>query len=79
MVIMHQDLVGNLPISLAELTEFKDVLKIDKFITDVMYAAMDLKRETRRRTMCSLFAVTATAAAWPTHTPHSITAVALNA
>ena len=44
MVILHQDLVCNLPKSLAELTEFEDVLSIYKFITDVMHASMGLKR-----------------------------------
>ena len=79
MVTVHQDLVRDLQQGLRQLTELEYIVSIDKFITDVSHSAMDPEREAIRRTMCALFAVTATAMAWPMHPPLVITAVAMNA
>ena len=42
----------------------EDNLNIDKFITDVTHTVIYFDREARRRTVCALLAVSATAMAW---------------
>ena len=64
---VHQFVLRHLTASLAQLTDLEDILSIAKFITDVASSAQDAELEARRRTMCKLFAVTATAMAWPMH------------
>ena len=65
--IVYESVLRHLTESLAQLTALENILSIDKFITDVASSAQDAELEARRRTMCALFAVTATAMAWPMH------------
>ena len=58
--IVHESVLRHLIASLSEFTDLENILRIDKFITDVASSAQDAELEARRRTTCSLFAVTAT-------------------
>ena len=58
--IVHESVLRHLTVSLSQLTDLENILGIGKFITDVASSAQDAELEARRRTLCSLFAVTAT-------------------
>ena len=77
--VVHENVLRHLTDSLAQLTDLENILSIDKFITDVASYAQDAELEASRRTMCALFAVTATSMAWPMHPTFGITAVVMNA
>ena len=76
--IVHESVLRHLTDSLAQLTDLENILIIDKFITDVANSVQDADLDSRRRTMCALFAVTATTMAWPMHPTVGITAIAMN-
>ena len=76
---VHQSVLRHFTARLAQITSLEDILSIDKLITDVASSAQDADLKARRRTMCALFAVTATAMAWSIHPTLGITAVAMNA
>ena len=67
MKIVPENVLRHLTDGLSKLTSLEYILSIDKFITDVASSAQDAELEARRRTMCALFAVTATSMAWPMH------------
>ena len=77
--VVHENVLRHLTDSLAQLTDFENIIRIDKFITDVASYAQDAELEVMRQTMCALFAFTATSMAWPMHNMLRITAVAMNA
>ena len=77
--VVHENVLRHLTDSLAQLTDFENILRIGKFITDVASYAQDAELEARRQPTCALLAVTATTMAWPMHPIIGITAVAMNA
>ena len=77
--IVNENVLIHLTNNLAQLTDVDNILSVDKFITDVASSAQDAELEARRRTMCTLFAVTATSMTWPMHPTLGITALAMNA